>query len=145
MLRKSQYVSLIAVFSALNVVFDLIVGLPSSGVWYGLIFIAEPINGIILGPYAGFLSTLIGVMIGHFIVPRETVYELLFTLGAPIGALISGLLYRGKWRAVLVYYVTLLVIYFSTPITRLLPIWGMWDTYLALIAVLFFGENPSLA
>jgi hypothetical protein len=136
-MRKSQFLALVAVFAAINVVFDSLIGLPelSSGVWYSWIFIVEPINGIILGPYAGFLSSLIGVMIGHSIYFRD-VYEFLFTLGAPIGAMVAGFLFRGKWKMILTYYTALLGIYFITPIAWQLPILGMWDVYLAYFILL---------
>jgi len=136
-MRKSQFLALVAVFASINVVFDSLIGLPelSSGVWYSWIFIVEPINGIVLGPYAGFLSSLIGVIIGHSIYFRD-VYEFLFTLGAPIGAMVAGFIFRGKWKMVLTYYTALLGFYFITPIAWQLPIWGMWDVYLAYFLLL---------
>lgn len=136
-MRRSQFLALVAVFAAINVVFDSLTGLPelSSGIWYSWIFLVEPINGIVLGPYAGFLSSLIGVMIGHSIYFRD-VYEFLFTLGAPIGAMVSGFLFRGKWKMVLAYYTALLGFYFITPIAWQLPFWGMWDVYLAYFILL---------
>jgi hypothetical protein len=70
-------------------------------------------------------------MVGHSLVPRETVYEFIFTFGAPLGSMISGFLYRGKWKAVLLYFTTLFAAYFVSPVSWELPIWGMWDTYLA--------------
>ena len=110
--------------------------LPFSGVWYSWIFMAEAINGIILGPYAGFFSSLIGVMIGHSVNFRGS-EEFLFTLGAPIGAMISGLIFRGKWKAASIYYLALLGAYFVTPVAWQLPLWGMWDTYLAFGCLIF--------
>ena len=134
---KSRFVSLVAVFAALNVVCDSLVGLPwiSSGVWYSWIFIAEPITGIVLGPYAGFLSSFIGVMIGHFIYFRGP-YEFLFTLGAPLGTMICGFMFKRNWKAVLTCYTVLFTIYFVTPVAWQLPIWGMWDVYLAYVTLL---------
>jgi hypothetical protein len=131
-LKKSSFVSLIAVFAALNIICDSLMGppLPFSGVWYSWIFMAESINGIILGPYAGFFSSLIGVIVGHSIYVRDST-EFLFTLGAPIGAMISGLIFRGKWKIALIYYLVLLGAFFITPISWQLPFWGMWDVYLA--------------
>jgi hypothetical protein len=131
-LRESSFISLIAVFAAFNIVCDLLVGpLPDiSSVWYSWIFIAEPISGIILGPFASFFSTFIGVMVGHSIYIRDSA-EFLFTLGAPIGAMISALVFRGKWKIVLVYYMALLGAFFATPVSWQLPFWGMWDVYLA--------------
>lgn len=132
-LRESAFVSLIAVFAAFNVVCDSFIGppLPFSGVWYSWVFISEPITGIILGPWAGIFSTIIGVMVGHSILFRDA-YEFLFTLGVPIGAMVSSLLYRGKWKIVLAYYLVLLGAFFTTPVAWQLPFWGMWNVYLAL-------------
>jgi hypothetical protein len=127
---------MVAIFASLNVVLDSFVGMPQlvDGVWYSWIFVIEPLNGIVLGPYAGFLSTLIGVMIGHFIYFRG-IHEFLFTIGAPVGTMVSGLLFKGKWKAVFVYYMVLFAAYFLTPIAWQLPIWGMWNTYCAYAAI----------
>jgi len=136
-MKSSQFVSLVAVFASVNIIFDSLMGLPTlpNDVWSGWVFMVAPLTGMVLGPYAGFLSTLIGVMIGHSIYFRD-VYEFLFTFGAPIGAMVSGLLFRGKWKIVLIYYTALLGIYFITPIAWQLPIWGMWDVYLAYVILL---------
>jgi len=136
-LIDSKFISLVAVFAAVNVIFDSFVSapLPFSGIWYSWVFIFEPVNGIVLGPLAGFFSSLIGVMIGHY-VNFVDVYEFLFTLGVPIGAMISAFVFRGKWKIPLFYYAALLVAFFATPVAWQLPPWGMWDTYLALASLL---------
>jgi hypothetical protein len=136
-LRESSFVSLIAVFAAFNIVCDLLVNLPLpfSGVWDSWVFVAEPINGIMLGPYASFFSSFIGVMVGHSIIFRDFP-EFLFTLGMPIGAMVSSLVFRGKWKTVLAYYSALLGAFFITPVSWQLPLWGMWDVYLAFICLL---------
>lgn len=134
----SIFISLVAVFAAFNIVCDSLVVppiLPYSGVWYSWIFISEPITGIILGPLAGFFSNLVGVMAGHFINFID-VYEFLFTLGAPLGAMISALVFRGKWRIVLAYYLVLLGGFLAAPVSWQLPFWGMWDVYLAFAVLL---------
>ncbi len=131
-MRESSFVALIAVFAAFNIVCDSLVGpLPDiSSVWRSWIFIAEPMNGILLGPEASFLSTLIGVMVGHSVYFRNS-EEFLFTIGAPIGATISSLIFRGKWKIAIIYYLVLLGAFFLTPASWQLPFWGMWDVYLA--------------
>ena len=131
-MRKSQFLALVAVFASVNVVSDSFMSLPEfpSGVWYSWNFLVAALTGIVLGPFAGFTATFIGVMIGHYIYFIDG-YEFLFTLGAPIGAMFSAFLFRGKWKPALVYYTALFVAYFVTPIAWQLPIWGMWDTYLA--------------
>ncbi len=147
-MKKARLLSLVAIFAALNVVCDSIAGLSifEYGVWWSLIFLVVPLTGIVLGPYAGFLSTFMGVIIGHFIFFRGTA-ELLFTLGAPIGAMISGLLFEGKLKVVFAYYTVMFVAYFITPIAWQLPIWGMWNTYLAyaglLVILTIVRKNPS--
>jgi len=136
-MKKSQFVSLVAIFAALNVVCDSIAGISvfEYGVWWSWIFLIVPLTGIVLGPYMGFLSTFIGVMIGHFIYFRGTP-EFLFAVGAPVGAMVSGFLFEGKWKTVFVYYTVLFVAYFTTPIAWQLPVWGMWDTYVAYVCLL---------
>ncbi|MFQ6068549.1 MAG: hypothetical protein ACE5KD_03295 [Candidatus Bathyarchaeia archaeon] len=139
--NTSQTVAIVAVFAALNVVTDSLASLPEipSGVWYSWNFLIVPLTGIILGPLLGFAATFIGVMIGHYIYFIDA-YEFLFTVGAPLGAAVSALVYKGKWKPVLVYYVALFAGYFLTPVAWQLPLWGMWDTYLAfavLVAAIF--------
>jgi len=147
-MSRSRFLALVAVFASLNIVFDSIAGIPqfSDGVWYSWVFMTEPVTGLVLPPSAAFLSTLIGVMAGHSIYPRGS-YEFIFMIGAPVGSLISALLSRGRRRFVLVYFAALLSAYFATPISWQLPLWGMWDTYLAfaglLIAHFAFFKNRN--
>ena len=144
-MRKSQFLALVALFAAISAILDSLTGLPelSSGVWSGWIFLIEPINGLVLGPYAGFLSSLIGVMIGHSIYFRD-VYEFLFTLGAPLGTMMAGFIFRGKWKIVLTYYTAFLGFYLVTPIAGQLPVWGMWDVYLAYAVLLVIAVTMMI-
>ncbi len=135
-MRRSRFVALVAIFASVNVVSDSFMIFPEfpSGVWYSWNFLVEALTGVLLGPFAGLLATFIGVMIGHYIYFID-VYEFLFTIGAPIGAMFSAFLFRGKWKPALVYYTVAFVAYFATPIAWQLPIWGMWDTYLAYVVL----------
>ncbi|MEM3770074.1 MAG: hypothetical protein QXG76_02665 [Candidatus Bathyarchaeia archaeon] len=144
-LEKSTFIALISVFAAFNIICDSLIVppiLPYSGVWYSWIFISEPLTGILLGPWAGFLSNFVGVMVGHFI-NYVDVYEFLFTLGAPLGAMISALAFRRKWGIVLTYYLALLGGFFAAPVSWQLPFWGMWDVYLAFVTLLFLAVITS--
>ncbi|UCE28929.1 MAG: hypothetical protein JSV85_06620 [Candidatus Bathyarchaeota archaeon] len=136
--KKSSFVSLVSVFAAFNVICDLLLSSPipfSGGVWFSWVFMITPLSGVLLGPLAGFLASFIGVMVGHSIVFRGS-EEFLFTLGAPIGAMVAGFLFRARWREVLVYYLVLLGAYFAAPVAWQLPWWGMWDVFLAFIFLL---------
>jgi divalent metal cation (Fe/Co/Zn/Cd) transporter len=142
---KTRSIALIAVFAALTAVLDALPGLPqlSQGVWYGWTFIATPLAGIVLGPGEAFLSVFIGVMISHTMVFFGP-YEYFFTIGAPFGAMISSLVFRQRLRPVLLYYVVLLAAYFLTPAAWDLPLWALWDTYIAftvLITIFFFRRR----
>ena len=133
----SKRITLIAIFSAISAILDSIPGIPQfeSGVWYSWIFLIEPIVGFILGPIDGFFSVLIGVFVGHYIYFRGP-YEFIFTLGAPFGAMIAGLAFQKRNRLPILFYMSFLVIYFITPISRNLPLWGMWNVYFAFIILL---------
>jgi hypothetical protein len=133
----SRRISLIVLFAVISIVLDSMVtpGF-SSGIWFGWIFLMSPISGIVLGPRDGFLATLISVLIGHSLVFRESIFEFVFTIGAPIGSAITGMVFRVERIKILVYYTALLTAYFLTPVTRQLPLWGMWDVYLTYILLL---------
>ena len=134
--EKSRFVGKVAVFTALTAVLDaLIIPQLSSGVWFGLVYLIVPVTGILLGPRMGFISTLIGVFVGHMISPRG-LEEFLFTLGAPIGALMSSFLYQKRWIPLLGFFTFSLVAYLLTPISQVLPYWGMWDVYMAYFLLL---------
>ncbi|MFQ6085549.1 MAG: hypothetical protein ACE5OY_04705, partial [Candidatus Bathyarchaeia archaeon] len=137
---RSQLISAVIVFAATATVLDSVLtpGF-TAGVWFGLIFVISPLAGIVLGPHAGFLSILISVMIGHSVMFRESVYEFLFTLGAPLGAATSGLMFRGRWKPIFIYYTVTLVAFFLTPISWQLPLWGIWDCLLAYFAIAPFA------
>ncbi len=144
-LSTSQLVALTAIFASLNVVSDSLMSLPEppSGVWYSWNFLIVPLTGIVLGPLLGFFSVLVGVFVGHCVYFID-MYEFLYTVGAPIGAAVSALLFRGKWKLALSYYTILFLAYFITPIAWQLPIWGMWDTYIAfavLIGLVFLFKK----
>lgn len=134
--EKSRFVSKVAIFTALTAVLDaLIIPQLSSGVWFGLVYLMIPLTGILLGPWMGFISTMTGVFVGHSVSPRG-LEEFLFTLGAPIGALMSGFLYQKRWIPLFGFFTALLMSYFLTPITQVLPFWGMWDVYIAYFLLL---------
>jgi hypothetical protein len=142
---KSRKIAMISLFAGISIILDskITPGF-SSGVWFGWIFLISPISGIFLGPKNGFIATLISVLIGHTLVIRDTVYEYIFTLGAPIASLISGLMFRGKWNKVFILYTFLLLSYIFSPLFSVLPIWGMWDCYLAYMTLLFLGIGNKL-
>lgn len=134
---RARGTALIALFAVMSVALDSIVtpGF-SSGIWFGWVFVMSPITGMVLGPRDGFIATLISVIVGHSLVFRGSVFEFIFTLGAPLGSAVSGMVFRGERGKVLAYFAALLAAYFLTPIAWSLPLWGMWDVYLAILVLL---------
>ena len=134
---RAQRTALIALFAGISIALDSMVtpGF-SSGIWFGWVFVMSPISGMVLGSRDGFIATLISVMIGHTLVFRDSVFEFIFTLGAPIGSAVSGMVFRGEREKILAYYIALLAAYFLTPVAWNLPLWGMWDVYLAVLILL---------
>lgn len=136
-MNLSKRIVLIAVFASFTAIADSIPGIPQfeSGVWYSWVFMLVPIIGLILNPLEAFSSVLIGVFVGHYIYFRGP-YEFLFALGSPIGAAMVSLLSQKRTRLPILYYILFLTVYFLTPISMNLPLWGMWDVYLAFIILL---------
>ena len=135
--RGSRRIALIAVFASITTILDAVItpGF-SSGIWYGWAFVMSPINGMVLGAGDGFTATIIAVLMGHTLVFRDSIYEFIFTLGAPLGSVMAGLVFRGRRRWAVAYYAVLLGAYFMSRVARSLPIWGMWDVYLAFVILL---------
>jgi len=147
-LKTSRKTALVALFAALTVVLDSLPGIPQlqEGVWYSWIFVMEPLNGLILGPYLGFIATLTGTLVANQIYFRGP-FELIFALGAPMGTMITGLVIQRRLKPALAYYLFLLSAFFLSPISWKLPLWGMWDTYLAFVvlASLFYLRKKEMS
>ena len=124
-MKKSIQVSLVAVFAALHVVLYLIsYGLP----WRNWGVYLEALEGIILGPYVGFFSALLGSIIA-----RAAVFDAFWMFGIvaePLAVLAAGLLAKGKWKPVLLAYLAMLIAYFVNPYGRALPVWTILDILL---------------
>jgi len=127
-LRKSRFLTLISLFSALHAIFVLI-PLP----FRSFMVIIQPLEGIILGVYGGFFSALLGSIVGRVIRPMEGLLPIFGITAEPIGALTAALFFRKKWKYVFLIYVILLTGYFIHPLGRILPAWCLWDIYIAFI------------
>jgi hypothetical protein len=136
-LSGSRTLTFTAIFAAMIAVLDSIPIIPGfySGVWDSWIFMLSPIVGILLGPVLGVIAVGLGGLVGHLVYFRDPL-ELIFMLGAPVGAGVAGLVYQQRWRYVFTIYSLLLLAYFITPVTWVLSLWGIWDV-LAGFALIF--------
>jgi len=128
-MRNSVRIALISIFGALHAVLYLI----SFGLWRNLAIYLAPIEGIVLGPGAGFLAAFLGSSI-----PRIALGDPLFIFGIvaePVSVLSVGWLSRGKWKPVLAIYVAMLSAYFVHPFGWQLPFWTIIDILVALFII----------
>ena len=141
----SRFTANIAVMAAMVAILDSIPMIPGfySGVWDSWLFLISPLIGVLLGPYGGALSVAIGTLTGHLVYFRDP-YELVFMLGAPTGAAVSGLVYEKRWGPVLILYSGLLLAYLATPVSWVLPLWGVWDILAGYLVVLVFAVSVRL-
>ena len=133
--RPSLLVALISTFAALHAVLAAI-----PGVWRSLAVVAIPLEGVLLGPKAGFLAALIGAAGGRILRPRAGL-DPVFGIAEPVGALVSGLAFKGKQLQVFTVYGALLLAYFLHPVGRRLPAWCLWDIYIAFAAIPLTGPT----
>lgn len=130
--RRSLYVAVVAVLAALHIVLSYAPPL----VGFRRMSIAmEPLEGIIAGPYLGFLSAVIGWIGGRFVRPDGVWIENLFGIAEAIGALGAGFLVARKWYLTAGLYAFLLLVFLTHPLAAKIPLWTLWDTYLGLAAV----------
>jgi len=78
------------------------------GKFFSLTSVLAPLMGLILGPYLGLVATSIGGFIGWSITQSGPLIFLSFVPGAS-ASLCSGLLCRGNWKTLLLFYAGLLL------------------------------------
>ena len=126
---STKNVALIGVFAALHVILYFM----SFGLWRNWAIYLEPIEGIILGPWAGFLAAFIGSIVARTIKPIDV--WIFGVVAEPMGVLACGLLARGRWKPVIAIYAVMLTAYFVHPFGTWLPIWTILDILLAFVLI----------
>mgnify|MGYP005638490459 CR=1 FL=1 len=128
--RSSIIASLIGVFAALHAMLYL----TSVELWRSWSIYLEPIEGLILGPWAGLLAALLGSLAARAIKPTDL---WMFGVAAePLGVFACGLMAKGKWKPLILVYAVMLGAYFAHPLGRKLPLWTILDI-LAAFAMIY--------
>jgi len=128
-MRKSIVIGFVAIFAALHTTLYF---LPYA-LWRNWAVLLEPIEGIILGPYVGFLAALLGSSISRIIA-----FDALWMFGIlaePVSVLIVGLLSRRIWKPALAAYAAMCLAYFAHPYGSALPLWTVVDVLAGLILI----------
>lgn len=118
---RTKTIAVISIFTALYAVLRIIPSVPmigTSGATFSLSDIIAPLYGIILGPYTGGLSVIIGSFIAMF--GKPPVFLGLDFLPATVAAVSTGLLIKKKWTYVITLNVILLAAFLIYPLTSVL-------------------------
>jgi len=126
---STKNVALVGVFAGLHVILYFM----SFGLWRNWAIYLEPIEGIILGPWAGFSAALIGSIVARMIKPIDV--WMFGIVAEPMGVLACGLLAKGRWKPVITIYAFMLAAYFVHPFGRWLPLWAILDILLAFVLI----------
>ena len=122
---STKNVAFVGVFAALHVILYFM----SFGLWRNWAIYLAPIEGIVLGPWAGFSAALIGSVVARAIKPIDV--WMFGIVAEPLGVLAAGFLAKGQWKPVIAIYAVMLTAYFVHPFGRWLPLWTILDILLA--------------
>ncbi|MEJ2243868.1 MAG: hypothetical protein P8X87_04945 [Candidatus Bathyarchaeota archaeon] len=117
---NSKTIAIISIFTAVYAVLRIIPSVPmigASGASFSVSDIIAPIYGIILGPYIGGLSVVLGSFIAMF--GKPPVFLGLDFLPATVAAVSVGFLIKKKWIHVIALNVFLLAAFLIHPNTSL--------------------------
>lgn len=127
-MRKTLWIALTAVFAALHATLYF---LTPPLLWRNWAIYLEPIEGILLGPTAGFFAALTGSVAGRIIKPVDPATFIFGIIAEPVAVLACALLVKGKWQMVLPIYAATLIAYFAHPFGRWFPLWAIADVLIA--------------
>lgn len=118
---RTKVIAFIAIFSALYTVLRMIQIVPMIGVPAGRFSLSDilvPLYGIILGPYVGGLSVILGTFIAMAL-GRPVLFLGLDFLPALVNTVAIGLLFKRKWWPIVVLNFALLLAFLLNPWTTL--------------------------
>ena len=133
----TKNVALVAIFAALYYVLTLIapISIPTGVGNLDISFAAliASVIGLVLGPYLGTASALLGATIAWILPPSGgNLFGLPFLLSPPLNALVTGLIFYKKWKFGFAVFGLLIIAFLLTP-----PIWPVTENWFVAAAVLF--------
>ena len=130
----TKTIAIISIFTALYAVLRIIPTMPmigSSGNWFSISDVIAPIYGIILGPLAGGLSTILGTFVA-MAMGRPVIFIFLDFLPATVAAVSVGLLIKNKWIYAVGLNVALLAAFLIHPNTSVFVDYSIGGTTVTL-------------
>ncbi len=145
--NRTKIIAFLIVFSALYAVLRPVplgpmIGLSAN---FSVSDFLAPLYGIILGPYVGGLSIVIGTFLG-MVMGKAPVFLGLDFLPALVNTVAIGFLVKRKWAPVVVLNVALLFVFILNPLTSLFigPFPFVWLHIVALLVLISpFGRNAG--
>ena len=132
----TRNVALIAIFAALYYILSLIspkIPISVSGISISIEALIATIFGLVLGPYLGAATALLGAFVTWTLPPVGMApVGLPFLLSPPINALVTGLIYYKKWKWGFLIFSGLIIAFLFTP-----PVQPLTENSIVAIAVLF--------
>jgi len=131
---KTKIIAFVSIFTALYAVLRIIPTVPmigSSGNWFSVSDVIAPLYGIILGPYIGGLSIIIGTFLA-MAMGRPVSFMFLDFLPATVAAVSLGLILKRKWMPVIALNIVLLVAFLIHPNTSVFVNIPLSDTTIPL-------------
>jgi uncharacterized membrane protein len=127
--QKTKLIATVSIFTALYAILRIIPTVPmigASGASFSLSDIVAPLYGLILGPYIGGLSVIIGSLIAFF--GKPPVFMGLDFLPATVAAFSAGLLVKRKWIYAIGLNVVLLAAFLIHPNTSVFVDYSIGST-----------------
>ncbi|MEM2961020.1 MAG: hypothetical protein QXU67_05385, partial [Candidatus Bathyarchaeia archaeon] len=106
---------------------------PPETSWRSFSIYLEPLEGVILGPLAGFVASFIGSAAARTVKPDPLWMFGIFA--EPMGVLACALLAKRRWKPLAAIYAFMLVFYFIHPYGRQLPLWTIVDIFVAYMLI----------
>ncbi|MEM2122115.1 MAG: hypothetical protein QXE79_00595 [Candidatus Bathyarchaeia archaeon] len=131
---RGLIISLTASLAALHALLSVM-----PGVWRRWSIVLEPLEGFIAGPTGGVAAAFTGALVGRILKPDSFLVENFFGFAEGVGALGAGFLAKGRWRPVASIYIVLLGAFLAHPVARIVPLWTLWDIYLAFTLLTVIG------
>jgi uncharacterized membrane protein len=137
MTMTTRNIALVAIFAALYFVLSLIapINIPTGVGNLTISFAAliASVIGLVLGPYLGTASALLGASIAWILPPSGgSVFGLPFLIAPALNALVTGLIFYKKWKLGFAVFGVLIIAFLLTP-----PIWPVTENWFVASAVLF--------
>jgi hypothetical protein len=116
----TKQIALITIFAALYAALRLLPAMPMIGVdgYFSLSDIVAPVYGILLGPYIGGASVMVGTF-SAIAMGRPVRFLFMDFLPALVNAMALGFLMRGKWWPVVTLNAALLIGFIVNPLTTI--------------------------